>query len=512
MSNPKAILYTRVSSDEQVENTSLDQQESTGKDFCTRKGFKLVKVFREEGESARYIERTQLKSALEYCANKKNGIEFFVVYKYDRFSRSVENHLAIKAILSKYGVRLISISEPTEDSPSGRFFETIMAATAQFDNELRIERTINGMKSRLNQGHWVWHPPTGYIRDKETKHIVPHPEYFAPVKQAWDMLLTGNYRSAEILEYLIKVGVKSDKGNLLDKKRISQLFRNEFYAGVLYTNGLNVRAKGKHQPMISETEFQLAQQILANNSANRIGKLQANPEFPLAKTLRCTSCGKMLSGCYSKGKTKYYGYYQCGNSNCTARQILPKDKVEKSFLELLNKITPSKEDLDLFKEIVTDAYTQQYRNSIEIKEAKLKQITLVKAKLAKIKDLLEQEVYTLEEYKQSKQKYDLQLVSLEVESSEANIDAKEMETCINYVAQFIEHLPTFWHNLHSKDKPKLHALLFPTGLNFENDAYRTPELNPVFHVIQEVTEIGNAAFEQNGREMSPRGLEPRLAR
>jgi site-specific DNA recombinase len=509
---PKAILYTRVSSESQVENTSLDQQENFGKDFCNRNNFNLVKVFKEEGESAKFIDRTMLRKSIAYCTDKKNKIEYFVVYKFDRFSRNVENHIAIKATLAKYGVRLMSVTEPIDDSPSGRFFETILAAVAQFDNEVRTERTISGMTARMNQGYWLWDAPTGYVRNKETKLIDPHPVFFKPLQEAWGMLLSGRYGRGEILEFLRPYGIRTNRDKPFDRKRLSEMFRNPFYAGLVYSNGLNIRAKGKHQPMISELEFNLALEIFDNKSKNQTGKLEVNPEFTLAKTLHCTGCGYLLSGCHSKGKNKYYAYYQCGRNECKERQILGKDVVESAFLHLLESLVPPKHYLELFNEIASDVYSVQYENKVELGLEKKSRIVKVQAKLSKLKDLLEDGIYQSDEYIERKARLESELLSLEVESSEAMIDAKEMETCINYITKFIEHLPTFWHNLSGKERAKFNQILFPSGLYFENGAYRTPELEPGLQVIVNFSD--DQEFENSSEliKMPPRGLEPLSAR
>ena len=49
----KAVVYTRVSSNEQVKGTSLEDQESKCRKYCLEKGIEILKVFREEGESAK---------------------------------------------------------------------------------------------------------------------------------------------------------------------------------------------------------------------------------------------------------------------------------------------------------------------------------------------------------------------------------------------------------------------------------------------------------------------------
>ena len=137
---------------------------------------------------------------------------------------------------------------------------------------------------------------------------------------------------------------------------------------------------------------------MAQNKESRIGKIDTNPDFYLSKTLKCISCNNILIGCYSKGKTKYYGYYHCGNSKCLKRQYLPKEKVHESFIEFLNNLIPSKECLDLFKDILIDVYTQSYQYANELNIENEKKLKELNRKLCRIKEMLENEVYTKDEY------------------------------------------------------------------------------------------------------------------
>ena len=57
-----------------------------------------------------------------------------------------------------------SVTEPLEDTPTGRLTESMLAAIAQFDNDVRAERTVSGMKSAVLAGRSVWQAPVGYRR------------------------------------------------------------------------------------------------------------------------------------------------------------------------------------------------------------------------------------------------------------------------------------------------------------------------------------------------------------
>src|SRR5579884_2452940 len=84
----RAVIYIRVSTEEQVDNFSLDTQEKKCREEAERRGFSVIEVFREEGRSAKSITgRPVLINLLEYCRKNKNKIQAVFVYRIDRISR-----------------------------------------------------------------------------------------------------------------------------------------------------------------------------------------------------------------------------------------------------------------------------------------------------------------------------------------------------------------------------------------------------------------------------------------
>ena len=75
------IIYCRVSSKEQVEGTSLENQERLCREYATRNGLNILKVFVEMGESAKTADRTEFTKAIAFCTQKKGRVYQFIVYK-----------------------------------------------------------------------------------------------------------------------------------------------------------------------------------------------------------------------------------------------------------------------------------------------------------------------------------------------------------------------------------------------------------------------------------------------
>lgn len=145
-----AVIYCRVSSKEQIDGTSLESQEQACREYALRNNLRIARAFIEEGESAKFADRTQLLKLIDYCRDKRNEIDTLIVWKLERFSRNVADHFLVKASLRQLGVKVVSVTEPIDADPNGRLMETILAGLAQFDNDMRALRTVQGMKQRIN--------------------------------------------------------------------------------------------------------------------------------------------------------------------------------------------------------------------------------------------------------------------------------------------------------------------------------------------------------------------------
>src|SRR5580692_6805482 len=199
----KGIIYCRVSSKEQVEGTSLESQELACREYANRTQIEVLRVFVEKGESAKFADRTQLLELMEFCRDRRNGVTSLLVWKVDRLARNVGDHFNIKATLLKLGVQVVSVTEPIDAKPEGKLLETILAGFAQFDNDLRAARTVQGMRRKLQEGLFPWKAPLGYrtvtLGAKKTEPDQPDQPAFGLLQRAWNDFATGKYMKVEVL-------------------------------------------------------------------------------------------------------------------------------------------------------------------------------------------------------------------------------------------------------------------------------------------------------------------------
>ena len=154
--------------------------------------------FREEGESAKTADRTELQKLLQFCRTNKGRVQFVVVFNLTRFARDKYDHFALRAHLKSLGISLRSATEPIDDTSTGKLMEGVLAAFAQFDNDVRSERTRGGMKAALELGRWTFLAPLGYLNAHRStgRSLIPDPERASLVRRAFQDFATGTFHEA----------------------------------------------------------------------------------------------------------------------------------------------------------------------------------------------------------------------------------------------------------------------------------------------------------------------------
>jgi len=125
-------LYARVSSDKQDTDLSIMAQLKALREYTAKNGYKVVKEFVDEAESGRTTARPAFREMVSLVRRQQRPFDAVLVWKYSRFARSREDSIVYKTMLRKNGVQVISITEPFEDTPTGRLLEAMIESLDEF--------------------------------------------------------------------------------------------------------------------------------------------------------------------------------------------------------------------------------------------------------------------------------------------------------------------------------------------------------------------------------------------
>lgn len=311
----QCLIYCRVSTEEQAEKGySLDTQEKLCRDFAERNGYQVAGVFRDESKSGTKLDRPALQDLLAKCT-KGTSIAAVIVQETDRLARNTHDHLTIRALLQKAGVKLISVAQPMlDDSPEGKMIDTILASVNQFQSDLSGRKVRKAMQEKFDQGWWPGWAPLGYCNVAEEgcdngrrarKTIINDPETWSLVREGFRLYLTGDYSVYHLRDILHEKGLRSKNGKKLPHSGMVHILKNSFYAGLMVWK--NQRKVGRHEPMITLQEYERIQAIMSSHNLN--ANRRRKHTFLLRGILYCGICGQRYTA--EKHPAKGKAYYRC---------------------------------------------------------------------------------------------------------------------------------------------------------------------------------------------------------
>lgn len=489
----KAYAYIRVSSEEQVANYSLDNQQ----DYCLRDAkrqeYEIINVYREEGASAKTTNRQQLLRLLEDCRINKGIISAVFIYKIDRISRDTFDYLAIKKKLAEHGIRIISVTEPIEDNPTGVFLETVLAASAMLDNATKGLRTQDGMRKRIESGWANGRAPVGYLNQpiKDGKPIIiSDKEQFETVKKAWEEMATGVYSLETIAEYMNKLGIVIKNGQktlpIIRKQQTQRIFRNKFYCGYVVNKRFNIDKLGKHQPMVTEELFYRVQAILDGRSyTGGMHQKKQHEDFPLRGQALCGICTLPMTGSFSKGRKDRYAYYFCGRGTHKSISV-PKEKFENEFLNFMRDIEPDQNLVKLFTAMVKEKWQNRYKRvsqDLKALEVELEALMEVKRRLV---DKNLKGIYSDEVYKEQNDKVEDQILVIKSTLSESKLDKIDIDVIVTFMNSFLWNISKAWKEGSLSQRKILTGSIYPKNVIYDYPGFRTTELGPCFKLIRQL--------------------------
>ncbi|MGC2331652.1 MAG: recombinase family protein [Candidatus Acidiferrales bacterium] len=151
----RAAIYARVSTTGHGQDPQLQTREI--REYCERRGWQLAGEYVDAGVSGAKDSRPELNRLIADAHRRR--FDVVVVWKFDRFARSVSHLLRALETFNALGIAFVSLSEQIDTStPTGKMVFTVLGAVAELERSLIAERVRAGLRNARAKGTRLGRP------------------------------------------------------------------------------------------------------------------------------------------------------------------------------------------------------------------------------------------------------------------------------------------------------------------------------------------------------------------
>ena len=346
-----AAIYTRVSSDQQKEDQTIESQVSALKEYASQHDYNVPEewCFRDAGYSGAYLVRPGLERLRDLAA--EGQITTILIYSPDRLSRKYAYQILLMEEFKRKGVEVIFLKSPKATTPEDELLLQFQGMIAEYERAQIVERSRRGKKHQAKLGiiNSLSRAPYGYRYVKRSEHSNALYEVIEDqaiiVRQIYQAYIQEGRPILGIAKWLNKRGVatSSGKGKWLPSV-IRNVLRNPAYKGLAafgrrsntadtngvtrrrwrgkFARGMVIRERPKEEwisipvpAIITADAFDLAQERLKKNE--HFSERNTKYHSLLQGILVCGLCGYAIyrvSGPKTNVKGEKLHYYRCSCS------------------------------------------------------------------------------------------------------------------------------------------------------------------------------------------------------
>lgn len=307
----KYIAWARVSSREQKdEGFSLDVQLDAFEDFARREKAVLRETFKVAETGTKAEERNQFREMIAYAKKHAHELDGILFYKIDRAARNLKDFMLLEEIEAQYGLPFIAITQPVQNTPTGRMVRRTLATVAAFQTEQQSLDVRDGIGRRVAEGWFPSNPPFGYRTRRIHKRSIveTHPQNGGKVRRIFDLRATNGLTVTEIMDRLFEEGLfYSESKSKFSESKVNSILHDKSYLGFIRFRG--AWYPGQHESLIDQVTWDQVRVSFDEQNYRSHELVYAS------RLIRCGHCGHIVTGeekfKETKKGVKPYVYYRC---------------------------------------------------------------------------------------------------------------------------------------------------------------------------------------------------------
>lgn len=372
-------ITRRVRDDEgrktsQLDTVSPELQETAGRDYCARQGYRIVAIVTDLNRTGRTLRRRKVQEAIGYLERGEASV--IVVWKWSRMSRNRRDWaITCDHIEDKVGGRMESSTEPVDVTTAvGRFSRGMLAELAAFESDRAGEVFKEVMDDRVSKGlPGNGRDRFGYVNVGKGR-FEPHPELGDVLASMYRRYIAGDgYKT--IARWLNDHGHRTVYGGIWREGTVKSVLDSGFGAAQFVHRGKH--RDGAHKAVITEQEWEQYQTL--RDERSHVPSRTKGSRYVLTGLVRCGLCGASMVA-----RRDRYGHvsYRCPNRSLT-ECTNPYVRLKAVEGEVLGWLSDKIEDIDRAAETArqVQAKVVTYRHQAEVLARKVQQQELALQRL-----------------------------------------------------------------------------------------------------------------------------------
>lgn len=509
----KAVLYARVSTDEQRENGfSLQDQISRMQKHCRSNDYDVLQIL-EEDHSAKNFNRPKFQ---QFLTDLKAGAikpSVFVCVRPDRFSRNFQQTLDMFATFKRLGVTIQFLENDVEvDTPESKIIFVLNQLLPEIDNDRRSLNTKRGMRQAKREGRWMGPPLRGYKMEKQGNNsLMILNEKAKVIVQGFEMFASGLYSQEEVRQKMRTLGVP------VSRFQIKNVLTNIAYTGKIlipaWKDEPETLVDGLHEGIISNALFQRVQDVLHGRKHHPTKFTKRSDSFPLRGYLECSRCGGKLTASSSKSRNgSKHPYYHC-RKGCKER--FKADEAHQAFQGFLASFKMPDEIMSLYYHIMQDIFRKDEDSKKAELESLENQIAQVQSRLNNVQDSFFDGVIDQSEFKKAKERYQEQLDDLNFRHMRTKFSKSNFQQYLDFGFSLLSDLDRYFDEAGLEVKQKMLGSIFPEKLIFDGKKCRTARPTQLLNLLtMNINELGGIKKDfpdlqsEKSSKVTTTGVEP----